>query len=541
MQMSLHKFTFVLLLLSIAAIGSAQQQQGKGIGNEDVIVVKEYEATIQDAQKINIPPNIPEVEETKPSLDYTIPQHDYKDIAFEANPLKPLAMSKEKLESFNSSYIKVGFGSQLMPLAELAYNDDKTKNLKFGFYYDHLSAKGYTIHNQQFSDDLAGAYLKYFPKKFEIGVDLSFHNYRTHFYGTDSFYTEKQARQALRTYNALVYFKNARPNKLGIDVKQTLDFNYFQERYGGAYEWYFDGQTNLQKSFLKYHAVTLDVNFDVSQFNNTLFFQDRSLVTPLLGYGFNNDDWKAHLKVGITFDNGKPIFVCDAHVEKRLYEHAVIAYLSYVRTDQKNSLESFSYTNNFVQDNINLLNSVNGDLGLGIKGTAQNFSYNAAFHFNHVHNMPFFINDSIDLKRFLVVYDYSTLVFNFHYEAGYNIKEWLRLSIFGDYNDYVTKGISQPFNEPNFRTTLRGDYIWKNKIKGWLEVYGISGATALLPDRYIVNLKGTADVNLGAEYLFNKHLSFFAMLNNIANIKYMRWYNYQGFGINGMIGGKFSF
>ena len=30
-----------------------------GVANEEVIVVKEFEATIQDAQKVNIQPNIP--------------------------------------------------------------------------------------------------------------------------------------------------------------------------------------------------------------------------------------------------------------------------------------------------------------------------------------------------------------------------------------------------------------------------------------------------------------------------------------------------
>ena len=78
--------------------------------NEEVIVVKEYEAKISDAQKINIQPNIPEVEETKPTLTYSVPSKDYKDGAFEANPLKPLSMSKEKWEKYNSGFVKIGFG-----------------------------------------------------------------------------------------------------------------------------------------------------------------------------------------------------------------------------------------------------------------------------------------------------------------------------------------------------------------------------------------------------------------------------------------------
>ena len=135
-----YKILFLTIAAFVGVITNKLYAQ-TGVGNEEVIVVKEYEATIQDAQKVSIQPNIPEVEETKPNLSYNIPQQGFKDISFEANPLKPVSMSKEKLEKYNSSFIKIGFGSQIMPIAQLAYNDNKTKDLKFGIFYNHLSAR----------------------------------------------------------------------------------------------------------------------------------------------------------------------------------------------------------------------------------------------------------------------------------------------------------------------------------------------------------------------------------------------------------------
>ena len=35
-----------------------------------------------------------------------------------------------------------------------------------------------------------------------------------------------------------------------------------------------------------------------------------------------------------------------------------------------------------------------------------------------------------------------------------------------------------------------------------------------------------ADVNLGLEYRYNKRISAFLQLNNLASQRYMRWYNY---------------
>ena len=133
----------------------AQAQTGT---NDQVIIMKEYEAKVKDADKVSLSPNIPEEEDRTPKLAYKIPERDYKDIPFEPNALKPLGMSNDKLEKFNSSYIKFGFGSQLTPLAELMYNDNKSKKIKYGFYYDHLSQYGFHIKNQKYSDDKVGAY-----------------------------------------------------------------------------------------------------------------------------------------------------------------------------------------------------------------------------------------------------------------------------------------------------------------------------------------------------------------------------------------------
>jgi len=536
-----HKIFLSTAILFVATHVFAQ------VGNEEVIVVKEYEATIQDAQKVNIPPNIPEVEETKPVLSYSVASKDYKDGTFEANPLKPLSMSKEKLEKHNTSFIKIGFGSQLMPIAQLAYNDNKTKDLKFGIFYNHLSAREFKVKNQRFVDNEAGIYLKYFPKTFEIGTNFTFRNYRTHFYGlgsdsilADTVFKAKDVRQIFRTYNAEIYFKNAQRNKQDIDFKQSLRFNYLQETFGKANEWFVSGTTNIKKTFLKNHYAGLLFDFDVSRLyrgNNNL---TRTIFTPLLGYGYNNDDWKAHGYIGVSVDGKLPVFVTDAHVEKRLYEHSIILYASYERHLQKNSLLTHSQTNNFIQDTLAITNTASGNFLTGIKGTVQNFSYNIAFHLGHTDNIPLYVNDTLDTKRFIVIYDKVSSL-GVHAEAGYNMKDCLRLSVLADYNIFQLKHEAHAWHEPNLKVTFRANYIWKNKIVVGLDLYGINGTVAKLAGGQEKKLKGTADLNLSFEYIMNKHISFFAALNNIANIKYQRWNNYQSYGTIGWIGAKFSF
>jgi hypothetical protein len=123
------------------------------------VILREYEGKVKDADKVSLAPNIPEDKETTPKLTYTVPQRDFKDIAFEPNPLKPLGMSADKLERYNSSYIRLGVGSQLTALADLMYNDhNKANTLKYGVFYHHLNEYGFHIKNQKYSDDSRGLY-----------------------------------------------------------------------------------------------------------------------------------------------------------------------------------------------------------------------------------------------------------------------------------------------------------------------------------------------------------------------------------------------
>lgn len=536
----------ITCLLSTFVVANLYAQNG--VGNEEVIVVKEYEVTIQDAQRVSIQPNIPEVEEIKPKLSYSVPPKDFKDISFEPNPLKPLSISKEKLEKFNSGFVKIGFGSQLMPIAQLAYNDNKTKDLKFGIFYNHLSAREFKVRNQRFSDDQAGVYLKYFPKTIEVGTEFTFRNYRTHFYGTmsdtllaDSAIKAKDVRQVFRTYDVSVYIKNAKRNKYDISFLQSVQFNYMQETFGKANEWFVAGKTSVEKSFLTNHSAGFRFNFDISKLKNDSLTLQRNIFTPMLGYSYNNDDWKAHGYFGVAIDGNSAYFATDVHIEKRLYEHMLIVYTGYTHNLYKNSLLSYSQTNNFIHNYITIKNSTAGDFDIGLKGTIQNFTYNAAFHLNHISNLPLFVNDTLDLKRFVAIYEPKAIIYNVHFESGYNIKEWLRLSVLGNVNMYQLKVESHAWHEPVFRLTFRANYIWKNKIIVGLDLYGITSSYAKLAGSLSQKIKGTADINLSLEYLMNKHISFFGNVNNIANIKYQRWNNYPSYGINANVGVKFSF
>jgi hypothetical protein len=537
---NLSSIKCALLSLYLFIASDAIYAQGT---NDQVVIMKEYEGKVKDADKVSLTPNIPEDIETTPKLKYNIPQRDFKDISFEPNPLKPLGMSADKLEKYNNSYIRLGVGSQLTALADLMYNDhNKANTLRYGLTFDHINEYGFHIKNQKYSDDKAAAYLKYFVKKLELSADFGFHNLRTHFYGSpDTIYDGKAILQNLRNYDLNIGIKNSQKNKSNIDYYAALHGNYFQETAGSGNEYFVNGKVGGTYNFLKFHSVFAGFQADVSSYNTSQSSLLRTLFFTNVGYGFNNDNWKARGAFTLAVDGSAVYALPDLFIEKRLYEHKLIIYAGWnIRLD-KNSFQSLSATNNYINSVIDLKNTRVSDFYGGVKGTIENFTYDLRFAYRDISNMPLFYTNYFDTKRFYVSYDPNVKDFNALIELGYNFKQNWKFLWTTDINSYSPTDNQYAWYNPLLKTALKTSYIIDKKIVIGVDVYAFSNYYGFLSPENIKNFKGTADVNLNIEYLFNKRLSFFGYLNNIAHQRYQMWANYPVYGINGVVGAKFSF
>ncbi|MFN8308755.1 MAG: hypothetical protein U0T73_02215 [Chitinophagales bacterium] len=530
----------LLLGFALLLLGATAAAQGT-VGNDQVIIIKEFEGKIKDADKVNFSPNVPEEESRTPKQTYNVPQKDFKDIPFEPNPLRPISMGKEKIENFNTSYLKLGFGSQLTPLVQLAYNDNKTKNLKFGFHYDHVSQYGFAIKNMRYSDDLAGLYLRYDMKGVELSTAFDFHNLRTHFYGTNETFSEKDVRQNLRDYDARIGVKNILKNKAEIDYNANVRFNYFQETYGGSNEYFVAANAGGSKVFKKYHSAFADFSFDISNFKSTRQSTFRNLFFLKLGYGFNNDDWKARAAFTFGVEGSKFLPLPDLYIEKRLYKHQLIAFAGWEITFRKNSFRTLSANNNFINSDIALQNTQISEFSSGLKGTIQHFTYRLKFGYRRFSNMPLYYTNYYDTKRFYVAYDPTVSNFNGQIELGWHINESFRVLALADINAYSLSRNTRAWYEPALKLNWNGTYTWKKKIAIGLNLYAFSSYYGFLSPGNEKKQKGTADLSLNLEYYFSKRWSFFGNLNNIAHQKYERYAGYPVYGINGLVGAKFSF
>jgi hypothetical protein len=537
MMLRTQPFSLAGMMLLMATAQTSFAQSGT---NDEVIIIKQYQSTLQDAEKITISPDIPEMEPLTHSFSYQLPQRDFKTTYFQPNPLKPIALSKEKMERRNQSYIKFGLGLPWMPVAEINYHERKVKNFQFGLHYNHLSAASFKNKLQRFSDDKVGFYLCGTPGNIKTGTALSFQNLRNHYYAfPDSFTERKNVLQRLRSFDGEFFLTNAVENDLQLHYRQDVRFNYFTETKGNSNEWFVAGTTYAEKAFHRAHHAEASFDFDISNYRDTAHLQ-RNIFQLKLGYFFDNDDWHLKARTGMAIDGKKVHPLIQITAEKRLFEHAIIAFADWNWSFHKNSFARFAMRNNFVSSSLDLTNTRKSDLQAGLKGTYRAFSYNLLFHYKYVWNMPFFVNDTNDFRRFKIIHDQGN-IYTIHAEAGYNWQNSLQILFNIDYHIFQMKNEAKAWHEPALDASLRANYQLKEKFIFGVQLFLLAQAHAKLADGSAALIRATADLNISAEYIFKRYLSFFLNINNVAHQKYQQWYGYPNLGINGAVGAKFSF
>ena len=543
-----HSFKIsVLFCLLLGA--SLYAQDDSGLDTEDITVVKDYEARIADAQKINVNPGISAVELPQQELSYAVPSR-LLELNYPPHTIKPYSIPKVKPRLYNHSFIKLGFGTQYSPLAEIVYINKEAEDLEFGASFKHLSSYGQKIENQRFRDNSVGLFAKYDLKKVQVAASFDFKQDVDYFYGynqLDTSFESSSIKHRVREMGGDIRIQNSILGKNNFDHKQVVSSSFANDNFK-VNEWYLNYKADFTKVNKNKHFFNINADFDLSNYTPSAPGRgdlEREVFQFGGSYTFNNDDWK--LTAGITTaigdinDDQQFNIYPKLYTEKSLFKNYLIFYSGWSRRLQKNTYLNFAQENPFINYDIMLENSRVEDRMAGFKGAAGQFTYNARFSNKVVKQMPLFVNDSIDMKRFDVVYDKNTTVININVEAGYDWNKKLRSLLVFDFMLYELDSQAKAWHLPMLSTNFSTSYLLKEKLLINAEVFGVAGAFARDENGDTEKIKGMADINLGANYQFTKYLSFFAQLNNLANFKYQKWYNYPTFGFNAMVGVQFRY
>lgn len=550
-----------MILINLSASAQVKDRDLKNVVDS---IKGSYTPVTKDAIRIISLPSINDTTKKIPVSKYSLIDKKLS-TNFEVEPIKAAKMKGEPLVKIYRSYVKGGFGNYATPLFEAYYNSMRSKNFLYTARFNHLSSNGSlndSISNGAFSNNNLGLSGKYFIDKHTIEAGFDYDRKMVNYYGRPSYYNstidnfllDTRQRFNLFSGNAVLSSNYADSSRINHDI--TL-------KYYNLSDLYLAKENNLRAdakvSWFYGKEFIVATGYNDFYYNNTAL---DSSYNNLFSVGF-----EGHSKYGkLKFKLGGNA-VIESMSEKVSYPHGygnvdvnynvidniLIPYAGLSGKLERNSYYKMALLNPFMKPTT-MLKNTNEKVKFygGLRGSlSSTVSFNTSVSYSNVADMAFFINDTnlAYISKFDVVYD-DAKVLNIHGEMAYQKFEKLRILAQADYYKYKMTKQLYPWHKPTLEVTLSAKYNLRDKILVKTDIFYQNSRKALdyyegndptVKGPFPMTLKGFADVNLGAEYRYSKHLSAFLNFNNIGALKYSRWYNYPMQRFNLMGGLTYSF
>jgi len=541
-------------------------------GNGEVVIQTTGNRSIEPSFRKTANPKIIDTVFPVPNANYPLLSMDY-DPYVVLNPIVPATVKLEpKLPQLYKFYAKFGMGSVFMPMAEIYFNNTRTRKMNYGVNLQHLSSLGAQrdVAPANFDRTSSRAYVGMNERKYSWNAEGSYASQGFHYYG---FPNENANADSIKNRFGIFGLKGDftyhRHDSLGVNWKAGMEYrnfasmrpdvdslkdwrvteNYFQI-YGGAWMRWGDEifnadvilKTNKYRYGLENQGLSLLDSGLVS--TNTIFS-----IRPNVTTYSKNKRLKAKLGIDITASKvGKTQLNLypDAEVKYSLFDDILIPYLQVKGGMRMNNYYSLSRENEFIRSQVNYKNENTSILGMiGLKGTlSRRIGFNIQASFSNVKDKALFVTDTTfsDGNKFMVIYDTMNIA-QVEGSLTYQLQEKTKIDLIGRYNSYSPINNSYAWNLPQFEGILKGTYNMFDRIIVTANVHLQGGRKALVyameedvveeNEQFVKTLGFVADADLGVEFRYNTRISGFVNFNNVAAQRYRRWYNYpvQGFQV----------
>ncbi|MCO6483730.1 MAG: hypothetical protein J5I62_13150 [Flavobacteriales bacterium] len=522
-----------------------------------------YNPTLSDVNKINLQPQ--PFDTILPAKDITyqllsvkgeVPAHVDSIEAARLN----IQLAQEKLYK---GFVKAGFGLYTTPLAELYYDQGRSKSNGYGLHFRHMSSNG-GIGDRGPSDysfnNVDGFYNAYLPKHALEGR-VMYDRRRVGYYGYP-------ATDSLENLHQMP------PAPPGDAIKQVYNDIGFAFRVKSLYK---DSTKLAHEAGLEVHNYTnlsnsrelnvkLDALLSTRQgsetyggtviIDNNTYRADRDTLPELRQNGtmvgispfVSTTDGHYLVKVGagIFVDAlGKTTFhfYPQAYAHYRLFDDILVPYVGVDGRRIRNNLRSLTRENPFIegapfQRNSSLMYDLYG----GLRGSlSRDIGFDVRISQSRTKDRPLFLARETDYKgvrygdQFVAVYDRVDQL-DIGGELRYSHDE--HINVHGGLHVFSYKKDEQAeaWNLPIYAINLGAVYDFQDKLLLKVEAQFLgrrkmarslpAGWNDLSPAPETVDAPGFVDLYLGLEYRYTKRLGVFLDFSNLSASKYERWYNY---------------
>ncbi len=531
----MNKYLGIILLFGTLLPYSISQT----LPAEEVKVVKNFEARLADATKVDINPQLPQNEEAiKTQFHYDVTPLALN-IAYEAPKIRPLGIKTEKLPQAYNGFAQAGYGYPNSPFAKFGYNLVKDDKLNLGILAQHYSANNTkNVENQRFMDNdliLQGTYFSDNEVAFNGKVGLSIDDYFWYGYPDSISVDQESVKRKFTTVDLGFNLFNGNQNKANFNYSAGFDLYHHR-----------DNQAAKETGFLldlggslwisKKHPLTLKIKTDLSTLKDTM---KQSLNNFNLMPSFTFHGGSFRIKAGANFANNEDQYYVfpDVSAAVSIAGNQFILFGGWVGDLAKNNFRSLTTYNPFLTARIqDIRNTHYNHYFGGLKGNVSIFNYEFKGGAKQTENLALFKAQNGIPTKFQVLYDDV----NLYYGSGTLIvKPTDQLEILFT----IAKNFYDPDQEekawflPSLEANAAIAYkALEDRLNVRLEGFYMDKVNTLLEEGEVGKSNVLLDLNLHADFFITPHFGVFAMINNIPNTKHRRWLNYPTFGLNAVGG-----
>ncbi|MDR0815460.1 MAG: hypothetical protein LBN37_06895 [Bacteroidales bacterium] len=566
MKITFWKQFFITGVLILTATAALHAQEPDNL-NKELILVRPYEPSVVDAQKISPLPDLNDTARVKPTFKYTIKSRRI-DTHPDITPITPAKLQPLPLNKLYHGYVKAGVGTGLHPMLDVALNTLRNDKYAAGALvkYDGMFGKVKLENDKSVYAGYSDAGAKVFGQKFYrssyLYGDAGIGNKIVHNYGyqpdIDTLMVKDDIRKSYTFADARIGLRSSH--------FRTSELNYnVQGSYG-----YTGNKTDSHGDLLpfpntrkfKEHDVNVNAQLDNNMFGGNIDFEyyARSEAFDSLRNNFalsanpwflmDNDSIRLEVGMRISiYKEGEGVLQYKIYPKVEfqftLLKDVFIPFLGIDGSLKTNTYRSIIEENPFITPGLaNPVTNTKLNIYGGLKGAiTSKLSYYLKASFTTSDKELFFVNDTAYSKAqnyFTVITDDLNKL-NIGGEIFYNPNERLELRVKADYNRYELSTQKYAWHCPAWVGEFSAKYKYRKLLFNF-DAFAIGQryAKAFEPNVNYYKLKGVLDFNLGVEYQYLKRMSFFVKFNNFTGNHFNRWNFYPSQRFNVMGGLTFS-
>lgn len=585
---------------SAVAVHAQEDQTKEKELNRQMTLEREYDPTVQDANKVNTLPEVKEPKVTKRAIDYatfTLPIDPEKEISLlpSGNVMTDIQYNKRR------GYFNFGGGTHLNLNGDIGYHILSTDRDKLNIWFSHRSTNGNVKYIQEvepehekvkakINDNLGGIGFSHLFRRATLDLGARYGYSAYNYYGLpgEKFEldpgfspgvlpepfdgSDRDTKQVDQTIHGYVGVHSAEGTPIGYDIR--FDYRNFSHKYGHTA----DTDGNTENAF----ALGFDLfapfngNQRIGIAGNARYFYytspNKYSILPIDNhfngvlnpyYKIEGENW--HIRLGAKlmlvagleeWDGGKFYASPDVVADVTVAKHTVL-YAKAGGEMHHNSMFDLSQANRYTSPSRGTSPSFNWlDAKVGIKsGVAAGFWFDLFAGYEATSNDYYFrypyygtenqfcafgpISD-IDSKRFYagadLKYSYQKLL-DIHLKGVYN--KW----DMSTEDDYTPRHDVTPIGKPEMELTAGITVRPIDRVSASLDYYLATGRNAELAgyNVTVVKMDNINELNLTGAYTLNDTFGLYLKLNNVLCQKYELYYGYPMQSFSAMIGVNINF